>query len=340
MKKSTHSFLEHHPNLKTGTAVVTAHRKVAEKTWRITLDAPELAPLVRPGQFLMIRLPDSASPLLGRPFAVYSADERTGEIEVIYLTVGRMTERLAKVRPGENLQWWGPLGNGWDIIEKRAAADHQGGSKKDETGHEGQPIVRGAKTAGAGPTAEGKLAEKKQTEGKNAEEDEKPLPFDHLVMVAGGIGQTPFFLLAQRYVRRVVPPKMTFLFGARNKDRMVDLGEFERLGIDVTVATEDGSAGRTGLATDFIEEKIAQSGVAPSRTTVAACGPHPMLLAVFSEAKRLGNIPCFTSLESPMSCGMGLCFGCVIEYLGDDGKPDYRRTCVDGPVFDAYRLVW
>ena len=51
-------------------------------------------------------------------------------------------------------------------------------------------------------------------------------------------------------------------------------------------------------------------------------------------AEELG-VPCQVSLETPMACGMGICFSCVAKIRDGLGNWDYRRTCVDGPVFDA-----
>ncbi|HEY7425734.1 MAG TPA: dihydroorotate dehydrogenase electron transfer subunit, partial [Gemmataceae bacterium] len=44
---------------------------LARQTYRIRLHTPELARAIRPGQFVMIRLPNHSDPLLGRPFALY-----------------------------------------------------------------------------------------------------------------------------------------------------------------------------------------------------------------------------------------------------------------------------
>ena len=51
------------------------------------------------------------------------------------------------------------------------------------------------------------------------------------------------------------------------------------------------------------------------------------------------GVDCWLSLESPMACGFGACFSCVTAVKVDDGQWDYRRTCVEGPVFEAKRLV-
>lgn len=277
-------FEGEHPNLKTGVASVTDSRPVAESTWLVEFAAPQLAEAVAPGHFVMLRLPELYSPLLGRPFAVYRADRASGRVQVIYLVVGNMTGRLSQIAPGTPLEWWGPLGNGWAPIEK-----------------DGVPAA------------------------------------GRIFMAAGGIGYTPFYMLAEKYASLQRGPELNLLYGARTESRVPNLDDFRALGVNVEVATDDGSTGVKGTVGDLLEAK-GKGGLKDA--LVAACGPRPMLAAVFRTAEHLGNIPCWTSLETPMSCGMGLCFGCVVEYRGDDGKTDYRRTCVDGPVFDAYRLNW
>jgi dihydroorotate dehydrogenase electron transfer subunit len=58
---------------------------------------------------------------------------------------------------------------------------------------------------------------------------------------------------------------------------------------------------------------------------------------------------CDVSLEQVMGCGLGGCYSCVVLAHGADpstglgaggGKPHHTRTCIDGPVFDAQRIVW
>jgi len=63
-----------------------------------------------------------------------------------------------------------------------------------------------------------------------------------------------------------------------------------------------------------------------------------MLRALAQLARRWG-VPCQLSLETPMACGVGICFSCVTKVRTNDGW-DYRRVCVDGPVFDAECLAW
>jgi dihydroorotate dehydrogenase electron transfer subunit len=54
---------------------------------------------------------------------------------------------------------------------------------------------------------------------------------------------------------------------------------------------------------------------------------------------READVPCEVSLETPMACGVGICFTCVAK-VRQPGGWDYKRTCVEGPVFDAERLEW
>ncbi len=72
---------------------------------------------------------------------------------------------------------------------------------------------------------------------------------------------------------------------------------------------------------------------------LVACGPEPMLAAVARLATERG-VACQVSLETPMACGIGICFSCVARVREAGGSWDYRRTCVEGPVFDATQVEW
>ncbi|MES1212973.1 MAG: dihydroorotate dehydrogenase electron transfer subunit, partial [Singulisphaera sp.] len=61
---------------------------------------------------------------------------------------------------------------------------------------------------------------------------------------------------------------------------------------------------------------------------------EPMMHAV-AEIGQAARISCEVSLESPMACGIGICFSCVAKVRDAAGGWDYRRTCVECPVFDA-----
>ncbi|MFC1596662.1 dihydroorotate dehydrogenase electron transfer subunit [Planctomycetota bacterium] len=168
-----------------------------------------------------------------------------------------------------------------------------------------------------------------------------PIEAEHLVMVAGGIGQTPLLALArevlglenyggkERGVRRV--EKVTLCYGARSKDYLAGVDDFERAGVDVRLSTDDGSAGHRGLVTDLVRPVVDEPS---GGCRIVCCGPEPMMEATAAIARELG-LPCQVSLETPMACGIGVCFSCVARVRDGSGRWDYRRTCVEGPIFDA-----
>ncbi len=169
---------------------------------------------------------------------------------------------------------------------------------------------------------------------------------DHLIMVAGGIGQTPFLALAAEYLgrrcygdppRRVRPAaKVTLCYGARSADYLACVDDFQRLGVDVRLSTDDGSLGHRGLVTDLLSEVLA-SRTGPCR--IVCCGPEVMMEAV-AKLAAAQEVPCQVSLETPMACGIGICFTCVAKVRDARGQWDYKRTCVEGPVFDATTIEW
>lgn len=270
---------------------ITQNVRIAQDTYRLRFESPEVAARVTPGQFLMLRLAEFDDPLIGRPLALYDTiTDVHGDpfgIDVVYLKKGKFTSRLANFVPGQQIEVWGPLGNGFP-------AD----------------------------------------------------PVEHLVMVAGGIGQTPFLALGQEFLgtKRYGTPsrqfpassRVTICYGARTAELLAGVADFERAGFEVKIATDDGSQGHHGLVTDLLEQTLDESSLT---TRIACCGPEPMMEAVAGVAIRR-DVACQLSLETPMACGIGICFTCVARVKDDNGEWDYKRTCVEGPVFDAEQIVW
>jgi dihydroorotate dehydrogenase electron transfer subunit len=259
---------------------------LARQTYRLRLDCPELARAIRPGQFLMLRLPGRSDPLLGRPFALYDTVlNDAGQpiaVDIVYLVVGKLTGLLALLQPGERVEVWGPLGNGFPDFHD----------------------------------------------------------LDHIALVAGGIGQVPFLahvrdLLGTRgYGGR--PPRraaqrVSLYYGVRTADLAAGVEDFRQAGATVHLASDDGTLGFRGFVTHLLSQH------APPQHLVG-CGPEPMLHALAQLAGRW-QVPCHLSLETPMACGVGICFSCVTRVRTTDGW-DYRRVCVEGPIFDAACLAW
>lgn len=92
-------------------AEVLDHQEIAPEHYVLTIDAPDIAEAVQPGQFVMVRSLGTADPLLPRAYSVYSADTEGGCISIMYRVVGRGTGRLCLHEAGQRVQVWGPLGN-------------------------------------------------------------------------------------------------------------------------------------------------------------------------------------------------------------------------------------
>jgi dihydroorotate dehydrogenase electron transfer subunit len=155
-------------------------------------------------------------------------------------------------------------------------------------------------------------------------------------MVAGGVGLAPFAALADRLVSRGV--KTTLFYGARSASELFYVEMFQRLGVTLLLATEDGSAGERGRIVAPLDRQLAaRQGVAP--VMLYACGPEGMLAATARTAAKHGR-PCQVSVERVMGCGLGGCYSCVVPMRGDDGKFHHVRACLSGPVLAADQILW
>lgn len=160
-----------------------------------------------------------------------------------------------------------------------------------------------------------------------------------VALVAGGIGQTPFLahvreLLGTRGYGGQQPhrhaERVTLYYGVRSADLAAGVEDFRAAGAVVQLASNDGSIGSRGFVTELLEQQ-------PAPSHIFGCGPQPMLQALAQQAQRRG-ILCHLSLETPMACGIGICFSCVTPVRTGSGW-DFKRVCVDGPVFNANDLV-
>jgi dihydroorotate dehydrogenase electron transfer subunit len=96
---------------------VLAVQSVAENTFLLVLHAPSIAPHVKPGQFLNVRVEESLDPLLRRPFSVYQTDG--DRLELLFNVVGKGTRILSQKRKGEMLDVLGPLGVPFKLDDER-----------------------------------------------------------------------------------------------------------------------------------------------------------------------------------------------------------------------------
>lgn len=92
---------------------VLDNRALATGYHRINLQAPAIARLAVPGQFVQVFMTSRHSPMLPRPFSIYRADPGAGELTLLVEIKGRGTALLAEVSAGAALKLLGPLGRGF-----------------------------------------------------------------------------------------------------------------------------------------------------------------------------------------------------------------------------------
>ncbi len=143
---------------------------------------------------------------------------------------------------------------------------------------------------------------------------------DEPLLLGGGVGVPPLYLLAKKLVND--NKKVHVVLGFNTKDEVFYEQEFKAIGADVTVTTVDGSYGIKGFVTDALPENY---------THFYTCGPEPMLKAVYRSTKTSGQF----SFEERMGCGFGACMGCSCKTV-----TGFKRICKDGPVLLKEEILW
>jgi len=150
---------------------------------------------------------------------------------------------------------------------------------------------------------------------------------DEVVLVAGGVGIAPLFPWAMALSKRGC--RVHLLWGAKDSSWFPPplIVPLRAAGVEISLATEDGSIGKRGMVTDLL------GGLTFGKPTVAyLCGPMAMVRRAL-EILKDKNIRTFTSLEERMACGVGACFGCAVKT-----RSGYKLVCRDGPVFRGEEL--
>ena len=112
--------------------------------------------------------------------------------------------------------------------------------------------------------------------------------------------------------------------GARSSEHLIYVNRYKNR--KMTVTTDDGSFGREGFTTEFLEEELSKN---KKLKIVFTCGPEIMMKKVFEICKR-HYVECEASLERYMACGFGVCGKCMIND---------RIDCIDGPIFNSRQLA-
>ncbi len=156
----------------------------------------------------------------------------------------------------------------------------------------------------------------------------------NILLVAGGMGIAPLRFLAETAAG--AGKTVTILNGARNIDCLVPVTTPQKLydkgvkpeTIQCVNATEDGSEGFKGLATQLIPHYL------KNIDQIFACGPTAMYKTM-AQMEALKGRPVQVSLEIMMGCGTGVCYGCTIRT-----RDGLKQVCKDGPVFDLDKVLF
>ena len=151
-----------------------------------------------------------------------------------------------------------------------------------------------------------------------------------IVVLGRGVGIATLGPMSQLARERYVG--VTAILSARNPDFVMADALFREAGDVVSVLDSDGTSAVENV------ERVLQELIAQKRADAFfTCGSNRL----FQLMKRLGrahNIPGQVAMEQVMACGLGPCYVCVRTFEVN-GKPELRRVCIDGPVFDLQEAV-
>ena len=144
---------------------------------------------------------------------------------------------------------------------------------------------------------------------------------DHPVLIGGGVGVPPMYMLARKLIEQGKTVKVILGFNTGSEIFYEDA--FRALGAEVFVTTVDGSSGIKGFVTDAMKDM--------EYSYFYTCGPEPMLKAIYKVSATSGQM----SFEKRMGCGFGACMGCSCKTI-----TGYKRICKEGPVMRKEEILW
>ena len=141
------------------------------------------------------------------------------------------------------------------------------------------------------------------------------------LLIGGGVGVPPLYNLAKKL--KEAGKNVQVVLGFNRADEIFYAEEFKALGVDVHIATVDGSVGVKGFVTDAMKEL--------KFDYIYTCGPLPMLKAIYNASECDGEF----SFEERMGCGFGACMGCSCQT-----KKGSKRICKEGPVLKRDEIIF
>ncbi|MDY0065005.1 MAG: dihydroorotate dehydrogenase electron transfer subunit [Steroidobacteraceae bacterium] len=277
-------------------AEVLAQRAFEGEQFILKLRAPKCARAATPGAFIHLSC-DELLPMR-RPLSIMRAHADSGDIEVLYKTVGPGLAALSKKKPGARLSCLGPIGVGFQAHLERPRTLLVGG--------------------GVGIPPMIFMAERLR--------ERSDAPWKPLVLMGSEI-PFPFRARPSRILAPGAPDGV-----------IACMPLLDEWGVPSRLASMAGFPGcYEGYVTDLAAHWLeALDSAALAEVEMFACGPTPMLKAAAAVARRF-DVPCQVSLEEFMACAVGGCAGCAVRVQTPQG-PAMKRVCVDGPVFDARQV--
>ena len=95
------------------TVQIVSNERDTDAYFLLVMRAPDIARAAQPGQFVHLRVSGMKDALLRRPFSIYRANGDT--LSILYKTVGKGTDVLSRMKPGEEVSLIGPLGHGFTV---------------------------------------------------------------------------------------------------------------------------------------------------------------------------------------------------------------------------------
>jgi ferredoxin--NADP+ reductase len=149
--------------------------------------------------------------------------------------------------------------------------------------------------------------------------------FGTVVCVGGGTGIASIYPVAREMKK--AGNKVLSVMAARSRNFLIFEDELKDVSDEVHIATDDGSCGAKGFASDVLQ-KLIDTGLKIDR--VITVGP-PIMMKMVAKVTQPYGIKTIASLNPIMVDGTGMC-GCCRVIV--DGR--VRFACVDGPEFDAH----
>lgn len=94
-------------------ARVLANEEAGPRLYFLTLESPQIAARLQPGQFVHLQVPGMPDHILRRPFSVFDCDPEAGTLEILYQDLGYGSHRMTDMKAGDVSSQIGPVGHGW-----------------------------------------------------------------------------------------------------------------------------------------------------------------------------------------------------------------------------------